>query len=207
MSLTDTMTSLANQFRKNLYFGPKLGLDDMISLASVQKMVPATETNLLRNTDPKDIDPWYLGSGGNGTLNLINLDSTFKAKHGFQIANNTNGKNRDIVQGPLLLAKGIYTFSVKVKPISSNPVQIIIRSYDQTNHSVFEKWFPQSSFNTWQKFSYTFDFSNLKLGAGIGAGIQFGFNGVGTVDFAEPMLEAGDTAHDWSPSPIDGLKN
>lgn len=214
MTLNEAMTNLANQYRAKEAFSYKLGLNDMAYLLSVNNLTPVPGLNLLRNTDPADstvfnksfgTDRWTIQSGGNGYPTVINLDSAFKAKHGFQINKNYVG-NRDLCQ-LLLLPKGTFTFSMKAKcsTADTKKATALIRIFEDNNICYLDKEFTNTTSTSWQKFQVTFDSSNFN--DKVHLRIQIGFNGKGSFAMAEPMLEVGNTAHDWTPCPIDKSTN
>lgn len=166
-------------------------------------------TNILRNTDPTKIDDirssstWILGSGGNGQAKVITLPNVFIAKNGFEIYGNTSG-NRDFVQISVPWDNAKYVFSVYAKIADSSDetsVDMLTRAWSyQTNGAVFEKHYTLTSKN-WVRVTMNIDASSFYTQSGVS--LTFGLSGIGSIDFAEPMLEKGIVAHDWSPAPED----
>ncbi|MFR0596608.1 tail fiber domain-containing protein [Limosilactobacillus mucosae] len=166
-------------------------------------------TNILRNTDPTKIDnmesssTWILGSGGNGQAKVITLPNVFIAKNGFEIYGNTNG-NRDFTQRPVPWDNAKYVFSVyaKIADVSdSTSVDMMTRAWsNQAGRAVFENHCTLTSKN-WVRVTMNIDASSFYTQSGVS--LAFGLSGIGSIDLAEPMLEKGTIAHDWSPAPED----
>lgn len=166
-------------------------------------------TNILRNTDPTKIDnilsssTWVLGSSGNGQAQVVTLPDVFIAKNGFEIYGNTSG-NRDFVQVPVPWDNAKYVFSVyaKIADVSSTTsANMMTRVWsNQVNKAVFENHYTLTSKN-WVRVTMNIDASSFYTQNGVS--LQFGLSGIGSIDFAEPMLEKGTVAHDWSPAPED----
>lgn len=205
MSLNDSLTNLANGYRNALSQSIKLSLDQMTYLSTVNNLNPIKGINLLRGTDDfNNPKYWFLGSSGPGKLQIVDLDSSFKAKHGFQIVNNQATFNRDLVQQNILIPKTVYTFSVYLK--STKPCNILIRVFDQiSNDNIVNLSINNFSSSSWQRISRNIDLS--KMNTNDPFEFQFGIHDANSPIFAEPMLEIGNTAHDWSPCPTDQLEN
>lgn len=166
-------------------------------------------TNILRNTDPTKIDntesssTWTLGSGGNGQAKVITLPNVFIAKNGFEIYGNTNG-NRDFTQRPIPWDNATYVFSVyaKIADVSDRTlVDMMTRAWsNQVGRAVFENHHTLTSKN-WVRVTMSIDASSFYTQSGVS--LAFGLAGIGSIDFAEPMLEKGVVAHDWQPAPED----
>lgn len=167
--------------------------------------------NLLRNTDPKQIDEvesdstWILGSFGNGSAKVIDLPNSniFTAKHGFEIYGNTNG-NRDFTQRPIHWTNNKYVFSVyaRIADVSSaKSVDMMTRAWsNQTNRAVFENHYTLTS-KQWTRVTMSIDASSFYDQTGVS--LAFGLSGYGSIDFAQPMLELANKASKWSPNPQD----
>lgn len=166
-------------------------------------------TNILRNTDPTKIDnmesssTWILGSGGNGQAKVITLPNVFIAKNGFEIYGNTSG-NRDFTQRPVPWDNAEYVFSVyaKIADVSDRTsVDMMIRAWsNQAGRAVFEHHHTLTSKN-WVRVTMSIDASSFYAQSGVS--LAFGLAGIGSIDFAEPMLEKGVVVHDWQPAPED----
>ena len=167
--------------------------------------------NLLRNTDPKQIDEvesdstWILGSFGNGSAKVIDLPNSniFTAKHGFEIYGNTNG-NRAFAQRPIHWTNNKYVFSVyaRIADVSSaKSVDMMTRAWsNQTNRAVFENHYTLTS-KQWTRVTMSIDASSFYDQTGVS--LAFGLSGYGSIDFAQPMLELANKASKWSPNPQD----
>ena len=167
--------------------------------------------NLLRNTDPKQIDEvesdstWILGSFGNGSAKVIDLPNSniFTAKHGFEIYGNTNG-NRDFTQRPIHWTNNKYVFSVyaRIADVSfAKSVDMMTRAWsNQTNRAVFENHYTLTS-KQWTRVTMSIDASSFYDQTGVS--LAFGLSGYGSIDFAQPMLELANKASKWSPNPQD----
>ena len=167
--------------------------------------------NLLRNTDPKQIDEvesdstWILGSFGNGSAKVIDLPNSniFTAKHGFEIYGNTNG-NKDFTQRPIHWTNNKYVFSVyaRIADVSSaKSVDMMTRAWsNQTNRAVFENHYTLTS-KQWTRVTMSIDASSFYDQTGVS--LAFGLSGYGSIDFAQPMLELANKASKWSPNPQD----
>lgn len=168
-------------------------------------------TNVLRNTDPTtDLitgtisgTNWVCASSGTGKGSIINLDKSFSAKHGFRISDNTG--HRDFNQRPAKWGNYTYTFSIYAR-LADNTVNasaLYIRSWSNAKgSSVFDQSSEVTSTN-WKKFKFIIDASTFYDDDT--ASFAFGINGKGSMDFAEPKLEKGTVATDWSPAPEDIL--
>ena len=167
--------------------------------------------NLLRNTDPKQIDEvesdstWILGSFGNGSAKVIDLPNSniFTAKHGFEIYGNTNG-NRDFTQRPIHWTNNKYVFSVYARIADASfakSVDMMTRAWsNQTNRAVFENHYTLTS-KQWTRVTMSIDASSFYDQTGVS--LAFGLSGYGSIDFAQPMLELANKASKWSPNPQD----
>lgn len=167
--------------------------------------------NLLRNTDPKQIDgvesssTWILGSAGNGSAKVIDLPDSniFTAKHGFEIYGNTTG-NRDFTQRPIHWTNNKYVFSIYVRIADVSQVKAIdmlTRAWsNQTNKAVFENHHTITS-KEWTRVTMSIDASSFYSQSGVS--MAFGLAGIGSMDFAQPMLELANKASKWSPNPQD----
>lgn len=215
MSLNDKFTMVANSIRSGAKITHLLSIDDMVMVLSSRVMQPASGVNLLQGSDPDETavsDPQIneykltIASGGNGVGSLIDLDpKQFKAKHGFRIANNTSGA-RDFNQRPVFYGGSKYTFSVwaRIAPgFALGKGYCYIRSWSAKYSHNLTGDLHLNLAKEWQKLTITFDASSWHQDET--ASFAFGVNGQMSADFAEPMLEVGDTAHDWQPSPYDKL--
>lgn len=165
--------------------------------------------NILRNTDPKQIDKiesdstWILGSGGNGSAKVISLPNTFSARHGFEIYGNTIG-NRDFTQRPIHWTKNRYIFSIYAKIADGSTVKsvdMLTRAYsNQTNRAVFENHYNLTS-SSWERVVLPIDASSFYTQSGVS--MAFGLAGPGSIDFAQPMLEIATKPGMWTPAPED----
>ncbi|MFQ9706058.1 MAG: hypothetical protein ACLRX6_03085 [Limosilactobacillus pontis] len=217
MSLNDKFTNLATAIRNGYAkINQKLSLDDMYMILASGQIGTKPGVNLLNGSDPQanaitqdgQVDEYRLtvASSGNGKGSLIDLDpAKFTAKHGFRITDNTSG-SRDFNQRPVFYDGSKYTFSVwsRLTPgTTATKGYCYIRSWstkqsrELTPHLVFD---PTSE---WQKFTLTFDTAAWYQDET--ASFAFGVNGAMSADFAEPMLEVGETAHAWQLSPFDKL--
>ena len=215
MSLQNKFMRIANAMRTGASIPQPLSLDDMAMLLTSRKMQTAPGVNLLQGSDPTNralndgnIDEYSMAiaSGGDGKASLIDLDSRqFKAKHGFRIYGNTIWQ-RDFNQRPVFYDGSKYTFSIwaRLTPgTTSNKGWCYIRSWsakqdkELTSHLVFNPT------NTWKKYNITFDTSSWYRDET--ASFAFGVANLMSADFAEPMLEVGETAHNWQLSPYDKL--
>lgn len=192
-----------------------LSLDDMAMLLTTRKMQTAPGVNLLQGSDPtnrglnnNNIDEYHmtLASGGNGKGSLIDLDpKQFKAKHGFRISGNTGG-NRDFNQRPVFYDGSKYTFSIwaRLTPgTTSNKGWCYIRSWSTKQNRELTSNLVFNPTNTWEKYTFTFDTSSWYRDET--ASFALGVTGLMSADFAEPMLEVGEVAHNWQLSPYDKL--
>ena len=170
-------------------------------------------TNILRNTDPTSLkgslspDGWSLGSGGDGRAEIIELnDSSLRVKHGYRLYNNTKG-NKDFVQTNVTLEKSDYTFSVYVKLDNNTNIttpNMLFRYFNPNQNTVYSEMNKKGlSKNDWTKISVTFNPSSWGTQSG---SFQFGITDAGSVIFAQPKLEKGNIATDWSPSPEDEIE-
>ena len=167
--------------------------------------------NVLRNTDPKQIDKiesdstWVLGSGGNGSARTISLPNTFSAKQGFEIYGNAAG-NRDFTQRPIHWTKNRYIFSIYARIADGSTVKsvdMLTRAYsNQVNRAVFENHHNLTS-SSWERVVLPIDASSFYTQSGVS--MAFGLAGPGSIDFAQPMLEIATTPSMWSPAPEDAI--
>ena len=170
-------------------------------------------TNILRNTDPTSLkgslspDGWSLGSGGDGRAEIIELnDSSLRVKHGYRLYNNNKG-NKDFVQTNVTLEKADYTFSVYVKLDNNTNIttpNMLFRYFNPNQNTIYSEMNQKGlSKNDWTKISVTFNSSSWGTQSG---SFQFGITDAGSVIFAQPKLEKGNVATDWSPSPEDEIE-
>ena len=217
MSLQTVLTRLASTIRTGASVSHALSLDNMTVLLSSRKMQIVPGVNLLQGSDPTsralddgNIDGYNLtiASGGSGKASLIDLDpKQFKANHGFRIIGNTFG-TRDFNQRPFFYDGSKYTFSVwaRLTPgTTSTNGHCYIRSWSlkQNKELLNSNDYSFVPTNTWKKYTFTFDSSSWYQDET--ASFAFGVSGLINADFAEPMLEVGETAHDWQLSPYDKL--
>lgn len=216
MSLQNKFMRIANAMRTGASIPQPLSLDDMAMLLTTRKMHTVPGVNLLQGSDPTNrelnnnsIDEYNmtLASGGNGKGSLIDLDpKQFKAKHGFRISGNTGGGNRDFNQRPVFYDGSKYTVSIwaRITPgTTSNKGHCYIRSWSAKQNKELTSNLGFIPTNTWRKYTFTFDTSSWYQDET--ASFAFGVNGLMNADFAEPMLEVGETAHNWQLSPYDKL--
>ena len=214
MSINDTLTVLANQFRNHINSPEKLGLDDMAFLLATHDLSLKKQVNLLANTDPLPSDlsvsytadqHWNMGSSGQGVGSIFELtDSSLRATHGFRITDN-NGGNRDFVQGPVFYESGKYTFSIlsRLPEGQKSPVTAQIRIFsgvDGFTNPIFSQQESVTSHN-WQEITGIIDTS--KIAGKVGANFQFGISGKGSIEFAQPMLNFGTEKAEWASNPVD----
>lgn len=170
-------------------------------------------TNILRNTDPTSLkgslspDGWSLGSGGDGRAEIIELnDSSLRVKHGYRLYNNNKG-NKDFIQTNVTLEKADYTFSVYVKLDNNTNIttpNMLFRYFNPNQNIVYSEMNKKGlSKNDWTKISATFNPSSWGTQSG---SFQFGITDAGSVIFAQPKLEKGNIATDWSPAPEDEIE-
>lgn len=194
-----------------------VGLDSVnINVNNVNSKVDNIKvggTNILRNTDPTSLkgslspDGWFLGSGGDGRAEIIELnDSSLRVKHGYRLYNNNKG-NKDFVQVNVALEKADYTFSVYVKLDSNTNIttpNMLFRYFNPNQNIVYGEMNKKGlSKNDWTKISVTFNPSSWGTQSG---SFQFGIMDAGSVIFAQPKLEKGTIATDWSPAPEDEIE-
>ena len=194
-----------------------VGLDSVnINVNNVNSKVDNIKvggTNILRNTDPTSLkgsfspDGWSLGSGGDGRAEIIELnDSSLRVKHGYRLYNNNKG-NKDFIQTNVTLEKADYTFSVYVKLDNNTNIttpNMLFRYFNPNQNIVYSEMNKKGlSKNDWTKISATFNPSSWGTQSG---SFQFGITDAGSVIFAQPKLEKGNIATDWSPAPEDEIE-
>lgn len=217
MSWQTEFKRVADAIRAGASIPQLLSLDDMAIILLSQKMQTAPGINLLQGSDPTsralsdgNIDEYNMtiASGGDGVGSLIDLDPNhFKTKHGFRITGNTSG-SRDFNQRPVFYDGSKYTFSVwaRLSPGTASANDFCyIRSWSSKQNtellsSLTHNFVPT---NEWKKYTFAFDTSSWNQDET--ASFAFGVNGLMSADFAEPMLEVGETAHDWQLSPYDKM--
>lgn len=165
-------------------------------------------TNVLKNTDPDSFSTtesdhtWTVESAGNGHGTIVDLDSNFSARHGFGIIGNTTG-NKDFNQYPMHWNGGKYVFTVYIRlapETGQTSVTALIRAWNYTKGTESYKRMIAIKSREWQKFSMEIDSSSFYKDD---CGFSFGVTGIGSLNFAEPMLVTGTKAMDWSPNPED----
>ena len=165
-------------------------------------------TNVLKNTDPDSLSntfsdhKWKVDSGGNGHGALLDLGSELSAKHGFKIFGNTGG-NKDFTQQPVHWNGGEYVFTVYIRlapETEQTSVTALIRAWNNTKGEASYQNAIAITSKEWHKFSMKIDSSSFYKDD---CGFSFGLTGVGSLNFAEPMLVTGTKAMDWSPAPED----
>ena len=215
MSISDTLTVLANQFRNHINSPEKLGLDDMAFLLATHDLSLKKQVNLLPNTDPLPSDlsvkytvsqHWYMGSSGQGVGSIFELsDNSLRATHGFRITDN-NGGNRDFVQKPVFYESGKYTFSILVRlpeDAKVSSVTSLIRVFDKTGTKLFFNFTKVITSHDWQEITGIIDVS--QIAGKLGGDFQFGISGEGSIEFAQPMLNFGTEKAEWDSNPIDDV--
>ena len=218
--VTDDLNSRVNEVKTASEKFTSDGIEQTVrKITDVKNQVDGVQVggrNILRNTDPKQIDKiesdstWVLGSGGNGSARTISLPNTFSAKHGFEIYGNTVG-NRDFTQRPIHWTKNRYIFSIYAKIADDSTVKsidMLTRAYsNQTNRAVFENHYNLTS-SSWERVVLPIDASSFYTQSGVS--MAFGLAGQGSIDFAQPMLEVATKPSMWSPAPEDvseGIKS
>ncbi|MDM8266180.1 carbohydrate binding domain-containing protein [Limosilactobacillus pontis] len=165
-------------------------------------------TNVLKNTDPDSFSTtesdhtWTLESAGNGHGTIVDLDSNFSARHGFGILGNTGG-NKDFNQHPIRWNGGKYVFTVYIRlapETTQTSVTALIRAWNYTKGTESYTRMIAIKSREWQKLSLEIDSSSFYKDD---CGFSFGVTGIGSLNFAEPMLVTGTKAMDWSPAPED----
>lgn len=167
-------------------------------------------TNVLKNTDPDSFSTtesdhtWTVESAGNGHGTIVDLDSNFSARHGFGIIGNAGG-NKDFNQHPMHWNGGKYVFTVYVRlapETGQTSVNALIRAWNYTKNTESYARMIAIKSREWQKLSLEIDSSSFYKDD---CGFSFGVTGIGSLNFAEPMLVTGTKAMDWSPAPEDTL--
>lgn len=208
MSLSDKFVNLASSIRAGSGLNQELSLDNMYMILAAHSFKALPGVNLINGSDPttfvKDnIDEYTFAfaSGGNGVGSLIDLGpSAFKAKHGFKISNQEYG-SKDFNQRPVYYERGIYTMSIWAR--GEQGQQFYWRSW--STRQIERKDFAMHD-DLWHRYSYTFDTTKWSDADLVKASYAFGAEKApDSIEFAQPMLEVGDTAHDWQPSPYDKL--
>ena len=181
---------------------------DISSVTDRMNNLKIGSVNQLRNTDPDSLSntfpdrAWRVDSGGDGHGTLIDLESKFSAKHGFRIFGNTIG-NKDFNQRTMYWNGGEYVFTVYIRlapETEQASATALIRSWNYTKDvASYLKTITITS-KEWHKFSIEIDSSSFYKDD---CSFLFGITGVGSLDFAEPMLVTGNVASDWSPNPDD----
>lgn len=165
-------------------------------------------TNVLKNTDPDSFSTtesdhtWTVESAGNGHGTIVDLDSNFSARHGFGILGNTGG-NKDFNQHPIRWNGGKYVFTVYIRlapETTQTSVTALIRAWNYTKGTESYTRMIAIKSREWQKLSLEIDSSSFYKDD---CGFSFGVTGIGSLNFAEPMLVTGTKAMDWSPAPED----
>ena len=165
-------------------------------------------TNVLKNTDPDSFSTtesdhtWTLESAGNGHGTIVDLEPNFSAKHGFGVIGNTGG-NKDFNQHPMHWNGGKYVFTVYIRlapETGQTSVTALIRAWNYTKNTESYTRMIAITSKEWHKFSMEIDSSNFYKDD---CGFSFGVTGIGSLNFAEPMLVTGTKAMDWSPAPED----
>lgn len=213
-SLRERLVYLADMFRTSMGLSNRLSLDDMFIILSTNNLSSLSGVNIINGSDPSynfhpdaiDEYTFSLASGGNGKGSFIDLDpKQFKAKHGFRIYGNTQW-TRDFNQRPVFYKDSKYTFSVwaRLTPgTTSTKGYCYIRSWStkQDAEILSSTDYSFVPTNEWKKYTITFDTSQWNKDET--SSFAFGVSGLMNADFAEPMLEVGETAHEWQPSPYD----
>lgn len=179
-----------------------------LSVASVSDKVDGMEiggrnylnnTNDITLTNVKNYADWILTSGGSGVGSVIDVTGV-PASHGFRIMNNNEG-NRDWQQY-VKWGKNNYIFSVYARLAGdSKSVRLLIRTGDDDGSGELFSEVKGLSNNSWTRFTFAIDATKYDISHKIS--MQFGLQGVGSVDFAAPQLERGTKVTDYGPAPED----
>ena len=179
-----------------------------LSVASVSDKVDGMEiggrnylnnTNDITLTNVKNYTDWILDSGGSGIGSVIDATGV-PVSHGFRIMNNNEG-NRDWQQY-VKWEKDHYIFSIYAKLAGdSKSVMLLIRTWDDTGSGQLFREVKVLSSNDWTRFTFAIDATKYDISHKIS--LQFGLQGVGSVDFAAPQLERGTKVTDYGPAPED----
>lgn len=170
----------------------------MINVSSPTQTI--FEQGTLSNTG---LDHWNANSIGNGQLKRIELDDSFRARHGYAVIGNAVNTNRDAsIRVPITPNSGKYTLSVKFKLVPDTPGSATPLARIWSDSKM--EWIgygDRTKIGTWVTNSWQIDTANW--GPAAYETLQIGLNGSGSIYIAEPQLEKGTVAHDYMPSPYD----